>query len=314
MGIVSEDRTVRWLLGKDQPAVRHRVLTDILGLPHDNEDVGIARDSIARRGWARDILRAQRKDGTWVSGEDLYYPKYLATNWMMLVLTDLGLTSDCSGVKRGCDLFFSRWLKPGHDESEYEVCVAGNLARMLVKCGYADDSRVRRLIDWLIEAQKADGGWHCFPSDAGTLDCWEALAAFASIPRSRWNGSIRRSVERGAEFYLERKLFNEGRRYAPWLRFHYPTHYYYDVLVGLDILTALGYGNDSRLGPALKLLQDRRLSNGTWALDAVHPDISPGAKYTLRVGPTPFALEKAGIPSKWITLTALTILKRAADA
>src|SRR5207249_4039672 len=80
---------------------------------------------------------------------------------------------------------------------------------------------------------------------------------------------MERSISRGAEFYLERKLFEEGRRYAPWFRFHYPTHYYYDVLVGLDVLTVLGYAGDRRLQPALRILREKRQSDGTWFLDRI---------------------------------------------
>jgi hypothetical protein len=148
----------------------------------------------------------------------------------------------------------------------------------------------------------------------GTLDCWEALGAFAVLPTQRWTRRIKRSVENGAEFYLRHKLFKQGRPYAAWLRFHYPVHYYYDVLVGLDVLTSLGYANDKRLQPALKILNRKRLSGGSWVLDSVHPDIGIGAGYRFRKRPRRFALEKEGRSSKWITLTALRILKRVEEA
>ncbi len=44
------------------------------------------------------------------------------------------------------------------------------------------------------------------------------------------------AIDKGAEFYLERKLFKERPKYAPWFRFHYPNHYFYDILVGLDVI------------------------------------------------------------------------------
>jgi hypothetical protein len=47
---------------------------------------------------------------------------------------------------------------------------------------------------------------------------------------------MKRSVELGAEFYLE--LHKQGAHYPPWYRFHYPPDYY-DFLVGLDFMTAL---------------------------------------------------------------------------
>ena len=173
---------------------------------------------------------------------------------------------------------------------------------------------MRKLFDRLVEDQKEDGGWHCFESSKGTLDCWEALAVFAALPKSKQTRKIKNSIERGAEFYLHRRLFDGGQKYLPWFRFHYPNHYYYDVLVGLDVITRLGYGGDRRLRAALEILKQKRLEDGTWILDRVHPDLGVGAQYSLRKKVRPFALEEAGKPSKWITLTALRVLKRVEES
>ncbi len=118
---------------------------------------------------------------------------------------------------------------------------------MLTRFGYADDPRVKRIFRWLVNDQKEDGGWHCFKSETGTLDCWEALAALSALPKSKRTRSINASIEKGVEFYLERALHKEGKKYEPWYRFHYPIHYYYDILVGLNVLTSLGFAADSRL-------------------------------------------------------------------
>ena len=126
---------------------------------------------------------------------------------------------------------------------------------------------------------------------------------------------MKRAIEKGAEFYLRRKLFEEGDEYEPWLRFHYPNHYFYDVLVGLDIITQLGFSDDRRLGPAVGILRKRRQPDGTWIMDRVHPDIGPGTKIHPHIEEiSPLIIEPAGKPSKWITLKALTVLKRIADA
>ena len=284
------ENVLDWLLEREQPAVRYRALIDLVGEQNSSEEARSTYRKIANRGWARDILVAQKSRGYWNEGEEsLYTPKYTATNWRMIVLSDLGLTKRNSKVERACGLLFSDWLK---DEGAFleqgEVCIVGNLARMMTRFGYGEDVRIRRLFDWLVADQKDDGGWHCFESDKGTLDCWEALAAFAALPREKRNRGVKRAIERGAEFYLARSLFREGRRYEPWLRFHYPVHYYYDVLVGLDTITTLGYGGDRRLGAALEMVRRKRRTDGTWELDAIHPDIGPGARYGLRGRAIPF--------------------------
>jgi hypothetical protein len=122
---------------------------------------------------------------------------------------------------------------------------------------------------------------------------------------------MKRAVEKGAEFYLERRLYRQGDRYGPWFRFHYPVHYYYDLLVGLDMLTALGYADDRRLNEALRLLKQKRRQDGSWNLDAVHPDLEGSyVNWYKDRPPTPFSLEKVGQRSKMITFRALRVLKR----
>jgi hypothetical protein len=306
-----------WLLQEDQPAVRCHTLTELLGRDASDPEVKQAFSDISKKGWAYDILSLQKKSGNWESRGSLYRPKYTATNWRALVLSDLGMTAKNPKIKKIADLFFKDWLSLPSMSNVFndEVCIVGNTARMLTRFGYADDYRVAKLFDRLVEDQKEDGGWHCFQSDLGTLDGWEGLAAFAALPKTKRTRKVQSSIERGAEFYLERGLFREGKKkYAPWFRFHYPTHYYYDILVGLDVITNLGYSSDKRLGPALQILKQKRQSDGSWILDRVHPDIGGGANYYLRGRAKRFALEEAGKPSKWITLMALRVLKRVDDA
>ena len=118
----------------------------------------------------------------------------------------------------------------------------------------------------------------------------------------------------GAEFYLERELHQQGAHYRPWHWFHYPIHYYYDLLVSLDFITALGYGDDRRLRYAVSLLKKKKRHDGRWVLDAVHPDLEGPMKLWYEKNPkrkpTRFALETPGEPGKIITLKAMQVLKR----
>ncbi len=313
---MARQRVLDWLLEKDQPAIRSLTLTELKERPADDQEVIETRENLTRRGWAANILADQLPGGWWVTNESLYRPKYLATNWMLLMLADLGLTTREPRIKKACELWIQRFAKSdggfGTDQMNgSELCLVGNTARALVKFGYADHPKVGTAFDWLVKAQKENGGWHCWGKN-GVLDAWEGLSAFAAYPRQKWTRKMKLTVERGAEFYLDRKLLEQGNRYGPWFRLHYPVHYYYDFLVGFDMLTALGYGDDKRLGQAFKLLKEKRRSDGRWNLDAVHPDLEGSyANWYKARPPTPFTLEKAGEPSKMITYRALLVLKRA---
>jgi len=194
-----------WLLdGNADASVRHRVLTELLDKSPGDPAVVAARKQIGRKGWAAEILRRQHPQGQWetpgTSQRELYRPKYIATNWCLIVLADLGVSGKNPRVKKGVDLFLRRYASRtgGIGYPTGEVCFTGNAVRMLTRFGRLDDARVQKAIAWLVRTQKADGGWHCFPSRTGTLDGWEAMSAFAAIPPESRSPAVERSIERGA--------------------------------------------------------------------------------------------------------------------
>jgi len=310
-----EKDVVNWLLEEKQPSVRYLALTELLDKPEDDGEVQSAKERIPETGWAAEILAKQKPGGWWTEEKSLYRPKYLSTNWMLLILCDLGLTRKDRKIANACELWIKRFAKKdgGFGIDNYarsELCVVGNTARALVKFGYVDHPKVKSAFQWFVTNQAKLGGWSCFGSGRN-LDSWEAMSAFAVYPKQKWTRSMKRSVEMGAEFFLERELHRQGAQYPPWYRFHYPNHYFYDLLVGLDFMTALGYGDDKRLDYALSHLKKKRQSDGKWLLDAVHPDIGGAStKYYEKIKPTPVSLEKPGEPSKMITLKAMTVLRR----
>lgn len=307
-----------WLLEDGQPAARYLTLTRLLHKPEDDPEVVDAKERIPKDGWASEVLSRQGADGAWVSAERLYHPKYLSTNWMLLVLADLGLTKDHPGIAKACALWIERFARPDggfamEGSKKSHLCTLGNMVRALVKFGYADHPKVVSAFEWLAENRDKKGGWSCFGSGRN-LDSWEGMSAFAVYPRAKWTEAMKRAVDLGAEFYLERELHKQGDHYEPWYRFHDPVHYYYDLLVGLDFMTALGYGDDPRMRHALDHLKAKRRSDGRWNLDAHHPDVggSIGEWYAAhpKKRPTALELETPNEPSKLITLRALVVLDR----
>jgi hypothetical protein len=282
--------------------------------------VRAARKAIGRTGWAAGILAHQYPDGRWLtrgsSDQELYRPKYVSTYWRFLLLSDLGMTRSDPRIRKTAELMLRRWTEPGSDilgGPDGEICGTGNSVRALIRYGYLDHPTVQRSIAWIVRTQKANGGWYCFTSSKGTLDGWEGLAALAEIPKDSRADDVTKAIERGAEFFLDRRLMHEGKvRYPPYFRIHFPTHYYYDLLVGLGLLTQLGYGSDRRILPALSWLRERRRADGTWQIDADHPDLdAEKGGYVFDEGPVwPLRLEPPGEPSRWVTTEALSIMAR----
>lgn len=319
-----KETVVDWLLEGQQPSARYLTLIGVLGKKEGDPEVRTARRAVSKTGWAKDLLDRQLPGGAWVHEKSLFSPTFHATFWNLLVLSDLGMTKDDPRIDRAARLWMERnacsdggfsWNNKGRGH----LCITGNSARMLVKFGYADHPVARRSFEWLVKTQAELGGWSCWnfspPYRKRTLDSWEPLSAFAVYPRQKWTRSMKIACEKGAEYFLERELHRQGGRWEPWYRFHYPVHYYYDVLVGVDLLTALGYSGDKRLGYALSLVREKRRKDGRWNVDANRPEESAQLAAHRKAHPksadfTPLVLEEPNRPSKMITLTCMKVLAR----
>ncbi len=325
---MARDRVLDWLLEPSQPSIRYLTLTQLLGRREADPDVRATRAKIASKGWVAEILSRRDPAGWWVREGGWLEPRFLGTNWNLLALADLGAGREIPEVGASCEYWMGRSPLQGggvggFGKGKCHHCYTGNMVRALLRMGYTEDPRISRTMEWLVRTAHPRGGWTCrwnkdSPAPSRTLDAWEGLGAFAAYPRSKWTPEMTACVERGAEFYLERELHRQGDRYEPWYRFHWPTHYYYDLLVGLDCLTALGYGQDPRLGFALELLRSKRRPDGRWNLDAAQPDPDPesAAWYAAHPDRRPPSLEfeTPGRPSKMITLRARTVLSRIGPA
>lgn len=291
-----------WLLDPSEPALRYLASRDLLRPTPSAEVLRRLRVEVPRRGWAAEILDRQRERTWWERDDTCYWPRQTGTYWSLAVLADLGMSREDVRISNAVEHMLRIHLNADGGFSPFgppkpsHFCSTGIMVRTLLQLGYLDDPRTWAGIEWLLRAQLEDGGWDCRSPPESTLDAWEALASFAAIPARRRTPAVRASIGRGAELYLSRRLLHEGSRYPRWYELHYPWHYWYDVLVGLDTLAALGYGSDARLCEAIGVIEAKRLRDGRWPLD--------GTNGKLRV-------EAPGRPSKMITFLALRALRRA---
>jgi hypothetical protein len=343
---VLKDAPIDWLLGPDNPSVRYFTMRDILAYPSDDPEMLEAKKTIATSREVEKIFGKQRPGGHWESAATPYMPKYKSTYWQIIILSLLGLDGGDERVGRAVDYIWrfqyedggfcifkeegasleygkvrERMLKRGREPPPFEEwapgrirefemsCLTGNVAASLIRMGYADDERVHRALEWLVEVQNPDGGWLCPYWSAHIKDkhgCFMGtitpLDAFAELPEAQRSTEMREAMERGAEFLLMHRLYkadHHGFRVIKdiWLKLRFPP-FFYDILRGLDVVTRMGYAGDERIDDALEVLLKKRSPDGRWLLES-----TPYGRMQTNLG-------QRGKPSKWVTLNALRVLKR----
>jgi hypothetical protein len=345
---ILEESPIDWLLEESNPSIRYFTLKEILDKNEDAPEVMAAKKAIPHSPIVAKIMAKQNPDGYWKDPTSPYLPKYKSSYWQIMILSHLGMDKTDPRTRKACEFIFRFQQDEGGFSSysmeqllrEYEwrkkkgrklppllpnewasqiyyqqqlSCLTGNMSAALIRLGYKDDSHVKKALEWLIKIQMKDGGWQCpyWPAHAkdkhgcfyGTI-C--PMEAFSELPKQEWTGQMKQTIEEGAEFLLMHRLFKADHHgfkviKQAWLKIGFPLFWGYNILRGLDVLTKLGYTSDERLTDALEILLQKRQKGGTWILE------------TAPIGRMHTNIEPKGKPSKWITLTALKVLKRISE-
>ena len=330
-----------WLLEENEPSSRFFTLTELMGHDKHDDPVRKAREKIGREGWAARILAKQKEGTYWENKESSYIPKFTSTAWQLAVLADIGVTSEDQRFAKAVDHFMGLHnvesggfsLRPqGQKPFEPHICNTGNMVRALAKAGYAKDDRVVKAMNWLVSKQLSDSAWNCAPSGkhGSFLATVEPLWALSEVNKHHSREDWKNAASNASEFLIKHKVYKSDQDDSvilfDFLKIHYPTHYNYDFLHGLRVLSELGVKRDQKMEDALRLLRAKQLVDGRWPLEGVyrgwrrsHPMHGTetvgrpeerelvtegwGKDHTLQI-------EEAGQPSKWITLQALLVEKR----
>lgn len=87
-----------------------------------------------------------------------------STGESLLMLSELGFSS-LAIVKDAAELMLGLWREDGRfqvaPKAAIYPCHTANVARVLCRLGYANDARLKKTFDQLLEIQHHDGGWRC---------------------------------------------------------------------------------------------------------------------------------------------------------
>jgi hypothetical protein len=323
-----------WLLQRDDPAVRHLALQQLLDLPAEDRDVAQSRRAAMAAEPIASILAAQEPAGYWEKPGPGYATKYRGTVWQLIFLDQLGADAGDSRVSRACEYVLSHSQAEnggfgasgvagaGPPPSSSVIhCLNGNLLRAVLGFGWIDDPRVARAVEWEARAITGEGvdRWYasglCGPGFACAanekLPCaWgavKALAGLARVPAERRSPEVARAIETGVNFLLSHDPakadypagWGNTLPSRSWFKLGFPSGYVTDVLQNLEVLAELGHARDARLANAVTWLLGKQDARGRWTNEYAYN------------GKTWVDIERQGRPSKWVTLRACRFLRSA---
>lgn len=304
-----DPEVLAWLLAGDV-SIQYQVHRDLLG--QDRPDL---RARIPSEGWGAQILSCVQPDGHW--GRGYYQPKWTSTHYTLLDLLDLATPPDVPQVARAVALVVPARVGPdgGIDASVSlgvsDVCVTGMALRFLSAFG-VPEPRLTSLVDFVLAEQLPDGGFNCrsnrgvhrslHSSVHSTVSVMEGLLAVERAGHGYRATQRQQAHDAAAEYLLRHRVFRSERSGEPirpaFTRLHHPPRWHFDVLRALDHFRDADLAFDERMSDALEVLVRRRRPDGGWLLNAHYP------------GEVHVEMERAGRPSRWITLKALRVLRR----
>jgi hypothetical protein len=200
---------------------------------------------------------------------DVYWPKWHAPWWHMLLLFELGearripeaatrwMLEGLKALKLQTFPFSAADLPPGADIMKDSLChcAVGCIYSVLAATGVDVDAELPWIEQWFFRYQLADGGLNCdngsylvqgeVPSSmVATLAPLEAM--LLESPANRWSSERTAFVDRAGAFLVERRLVlgsrsrhnaDERAREPIWRQPCFPRFYFYDVVRGLRALT-----------------------------------------------------------------------------
>jgi hypothetical protein len=302
-----------WLLDLEGSPVRYWTLVDILDRPPDDLEARAAQAAIPTYPPVAELLATQEGDGYWGKG-DYYLPRASrGTFWVLCVLGDLGLTLEEEHVRRACDFMFTHQREDGAFcrrrrvsgqgvvwQEHTEPCTQARIVRFLIQFGCAQDTRLRKAIDWLLPIQRDDGMWYC--RGAGVRGCLRAtldlLRVAALDPQTALQPGITQAAAAVCDLLMEPRMsrYHVGEAWGTWERLKYP-YFGFSVISALDTLARLGYTlEEPKIAAAVEYLLSRQLPDGAWPMDEnwAHSPVDFG---------------QPGEPNEWLTLDALRVVK-----
>jgi len=304
---MNHDQIIAWLLGGDV-SIQYQTQRDLLG-----KEMSELQQRIATEGWGTLFLKARKANGHW--GRGFYQVKWISTHYSVLDLKHLNITPTQPEIRETIATILREQksedggINPSRQIKESDVCINGMFLNYACYFG-VDEADLHSIVDFIISEQMPDGGFNCestrynpvHSSLHTTISILEGIHEYFTNGYNYRRTELDRMAVEAREFILQHRLYLSDRTGKiidkRFLMLSYPSRWRYDILRALDYFQVARAPYDSRIQPALDLLNRKCRKDGTWPVQAKHP------------GKVHFDMELTGAPSRWNTLRALRVLKQ----
>ena len=285
------------LVSSANATIRFLARRDLAG-----EDVGPG-ESLWALPDAQRILQKQKGDGGWSypgggkeqnrAVED--YDQIETFRMVGFLVEKYGFNCAHPAMQRAGEYLLARQTVGGDLRgiygNQYSPNYSAAIMELLIKAGYADDSRVERGLNWLLAMRQNDGGW-AIPirttraplsievlggptvqpdrsKPFSHLATGVVLRAFAAHPRFRSCPQAHEAATLLASRFFQRDAYSDRGAPGFWTKFTFP-FWFTDLLSALDAVSLLGVtADDPHVGAALDWLASQQQESGLWQLYAL---------------------------------------------
>ncbi len=206
--MVIEQKTVDWLLEKDNPPVRYLTMTELLGEAENSEEVRLAKQDLMDYEVTKAIL--EKSDEFWNGGEKAYW-KYTGKYWQIIFLGQFLANGNDPRIRDGTleTIEERKWIHKRGGQ-----CLTANMLAAFIRLGFGDHPVVKRETENLAERIVKDRGVDCEVMEYSLLSrCHmsipKQLLCFGLIPKQS-------SVMQEAMDMLSKELVSwEVHNYVP---------------------------------------------------------------------------------------------------
>jgi len=300
------ENVLNWLLERENPSIRYRVMKEIQKKLSNDEKMIETQQSIVKSSYIQKIKNSMHPEGYWtvkkhdgrIIGAGVEYATFNTTHYVLGYIAELGLTRKESWVELAADRYLSLQTSD-EDFYNYLSCLMGLNLRTFAKLGFGEDPRVLKRLSLLESYIRYDEGYLCDLHEGKTKrgrlvkSCYrgsvKALFGLSEFPQV-WHKPF---VKNLINYFLNREILFKTTNLKKLVRkdaglTYFPFTYYAGLIDVLYPLCKMGYGSDKKVKRAWEILENHKTEEGKYILDS-----SPNNRY-LKPG-------ERKQPNKWIT-------------